>query len=66
METTSKAVLQEILCREDDCNYVTAAALRGVQPTEILARFSFDEFSQLVARIKTQSAPVDDFTKEST
>lgn len=65
METMSKAVLQEILCQENDCNYAAAAALHGAQPAEILARFSFAEFSQLVARIKAQSAPDDGFTKES-
>lgn len=65
MKTTPEAALQEILFRKDEpCGFAAAAALHGIHPAEILARLSFAEFSQLVARIQAQSAPDNGITKE--
>lgn len=64
METTHKTVLQEILSRDKaSCSCADAAALHGAHPAEILSRFSFAEFNQLVGRI--QRLTVDSSDKEN-
>jgi hypothetical protein len=56
METSRKSLLQGLLLRERPfCSFAEAAALCGTKPGEILPTFSFEEFKQLVERMRDDS-----------